>query len=499
MNNLKKTLALVATLAMASTAFVGCGSKDSSSDSAPAGTTAAPTDAPTEGDTEAPTDSADPTDGAEDPTDAPSTPSAGNSTELGEITLTTGGSTKFSLAAWNPDDAPALLEQWEAKAGVSADQVNFINMDCKGGEASEKYDNMFKANDDLDVYFVEADWALKYVNDDTKTAPLEALGFSDENFQDAYAYTAEIGRATKGANAGKMVGASWQCAAGGFAYRTDLAEQYLGVKTPEEMQAKIEGWDNFVAAATEVAEATDGKVALADSLGGMWQVFAANRTTPWVVDGALMIDDSCKTFADYAKTLWDNGGVTKNSQWSDAWIPAGKDGSCMGYFVSTWGFGEQAFFGQACENSYGKWAVCEGPDKYFWGGTWMVVNPATDNADLAQSFIFNATVDSEAMKEYALSKPEYVNNQTAMNAIIDAKEVPNQWVTDNLGGQNYFEALNENAKNIDLKGLITPYDATVKSKFLDAVTNNYCTNGESWEDTQKAAMSAVLAEVGSFE
>lgn len=493
MNNLKKTLALVATLAMASTAFVGCGSKDSSSDSAPAATTAAPTDAAT---TEAAATDAETTTDAETPTDAPS---GGNSTDLGEITLKTGGDTKFTLAAWNSDDAPALLEQWEKNTGVSADQVNFINMDCQGGDASAKYDNMFKSGDDLDLYFVEADWALKYINDDTKTAPLEALGFTDDNFKDAYAYTLEIGRATKGGNAGKMVGASWQCAAGGFAYRTDLAEQYLGIKTPEEMQAKIQGWDNFVATATEVAEATGGKVAFADTLGGMWQVFAANRTTPWVVDGALMIDDSCKTFADYAKTLWDNGGVTHNTQWSDAWIPSGKDGSCMGFFVSTWGFGEKAFFGQACENSYGKWAVCEGPDKYFWGGTWLVVNPATDNADLAQTFIYNATVDQNAMKEFALSKPEYVNNQTAMNEIIDAKEVPNQWVTDNLGGQNYFEALNENAKSIDIKGLITPYDATVKAKFLDAVTNNYCTNGESWEDTQKAAMSAVLAEVGSFE
>lgn len=484
MNNLKKTLALVATLAMASTAFVGCGSKDSSSD-APAATTAAPTDAATD----APTEGEKPTEG-EEPTDAPETPSAGNSTELGAVTLKTGGA-EFSVAAWNPDDVPALLEQWEKNTGYDAAKVNFTNFDCGGGAASEKYDALFSAGDDLDVYFCEADWALKYINDDTKTAPLEALGFSDANFQDAYAYTAEIGRATAGANAGKMVGASWQAAAGGFAYRTDLAEQYLGVKTPEEMQTKIQGWDNFVAAATEVATASDGKVAFADSLGGMWQVFAANRTQPWVVDGLLEIDDSCKVFADYAKTLWDNGGVTHNGQWTDAWIPAGKDGACMGYFVSTWGFGEQAFFGQASSDSYGKWAVCEGPDKYFWGGTWIVVNPATDNAEEAQSFIFNATVDSDAMKEFALSKPEYVNNQTAMNAIIDAKEVPNQWVTDNLGGQNYFEVLNENAKSIDLKGLITPYDAKIKEEFLNAVTEEYCA-GKSWDDT----VNRVYAKVG---
>lgn len=493
MNTLKKTLALVATLAMASTAFVGCGKDDSSSEAEKKSeaSTDAPTDAP-EDPTDAPED---PTDAPEDPTDAPETPSGvANSTEVGAVKLKTGGDT-FTVVAWNPDDVPALLTAWEEATGYDASKVNFINMDCGGGDAAEKYDNLFKSGDDLDVFFCEADWALRYINDDTKTAALEDLGFSDANFTDQFAYTQEIGRATKGKNAGKMVGASWQAAAGGFAYRADLAEQYLGVKTPEEMQAKIEGWDNFVAAATEVAEASGNKVALADSLGGMWQVFAANRNTPWVVDGLLEIDDSCKVFADYAKTLWDNGGVTHNSQWSDAWIPAGKDGTCMGYFVSTWGFGEQAFFGQASSESYGQWALCEGPDSYFWGGTWIVVNPATDNAEEAQSFILNSAVDQAAMKKYAISKPEYVNNMTAMKEIIDNGENPNEFVTKNLGGQNYFDVLNKSVLGVDLKGLITPYDATIKSTFLDAVTKEYCEKGASWDEVENKVYDDVFAAI----
>lgn len=497
MNTLKKTLALVATLAMASTAFVGCGKDDSSSDSTAtkdSSSTEDKTDAPDGTDAPDTTDGETPTDAPEDPTDAPTAAGTPNSTEVGAVKLKTGGDT-FTVAAWNPDDVPALLEAWEKATGYDANKVNFINLDCGGGDAAEKYDNLFKSGDDLDVFFCEADWALRYINDDTKTAALEDLGFTDANFTDQFAYTQEIGRATSGKNAGKMVGASWQAAAGGFAYRADLAEQYLGVKTPDEMQAKIEGWDNFVDAATTVAEQSGGKVALADSLGGMWQVFAANRTTPWVVDGLVEIDDSCKTFADYAKTLWDNGGVTHNSQWSDAWIPAGKDGSCMGYFVSTWGFGEQAFFGQASSESYGKWALCEGPDSYFWGGTWIVVNPATDNAEEAQSFILNSAVDQTAMKEYAISKPEYVNNMSAMKEIIDNGENPNKFVTDNLGGQNYFQVLNESVLGVDLKDLITPYDATIKSTFLDAVTKEYCTNGTSWDDVKLKVLADVTAAI----
>ncbi|MBE6863826.1 MAG: carbohydrate ABC transporter substrate-binding protein [Ruminococcus flavefaciens] len=386
------------------------------------------------------------------------------------------------------------MDLW-AQNGGDKGKVKFTSFGVGGGDASEKYDALFQSGKDLDVYFCEADWALKYINDDTKTAALEDLGFSEDNFSDVYSYTTEIGRATEGANKGKMVGASWQAAAGGFAYRTDLAEQYLGVKTPEEMQKKINNWDNFVAAATEVATKTDGKVALADSLGGMWQVFAANRKTPWVANGRVAFDQECETFAKYAKTLWDNGGVTKNGQWTDSWIPAGKDGSAMGYFVSTWGFGEKAFFGQASSESYGKWAVVQGPSAYFWGGTWIVVNPKTDNAEEAQQFIYTATVNPETMRKLALDKPEYVNNRTVMQTIVDNNECPNEWVTKDLNGQNYFAELHENAKSIDLKGLITPYDATIKTNFINAVQKEYCEGGASYEDTISKALSDVLTAI----
>ena len=481
MNTLKRTLALVATLAMASTAFASCGSDDSSSESTSTAATEAGQDA---------TDAA--TEEGQDATDAPVDNGGSDvefTDELGDVTLPTGGD-KFTVVAWNDQDVPALLDNW-GEFGGDTSKNNFISFGVGGGDASEKYDALFQSGDDLDVYFCEADWALKYINDDTKTAPLEALGFSEGNFADVYAYTNEIGRATEGANSGKIVGASWQAAPGGFAYRADLAEQYLGVTSPEEMQAKIEGWDNFVAAATTVAEATDGKVALADSLGGMWQVFAANRTQPWISNGRLTFDSSCEDFAKIAKTLWDNGGVTHNGQWTDSWIPAGQDGSCMGYFVSTWGFGEKAFFGQASSKSHGDWALCEGPAPYFWGGTWIVVNPKTDNADLAQSFIYNSTVNKEAMKKYATSKPDYVNNKVVMQELVDAKTDPDSYVTENLGGQNYFEVLHENAKAINLKGLITPYDALVKKEFLDAVTEVYCEGG-SYDDTISQAMDKVL-------
>lgn len=487
MNKLKRTLALVATLAMATTAFASCDKDDKSSSSKAESKTESSA-----------TDSKADESSAEESKNDPST----KSEEVGAIdsSLKTGGK-EFTVTSWNADDAEALVKMWNDKTGKTA---KFVNMSTDGGGAAEKYNNMIQAGDDLDVYFVEADWALQFVNDDTKTVGLDKLGFTDANFAEMYEYTDEIGKSTI---SGVRKGASWQAAAGGFAYRTDLAEQYLGVKTPEDMQKKIGTWADFEAAAKTVADASGGKTALADTLGGLWQVFAAGRTQAWVQNNKLTIDDSCKEFADLAKNLWDNKGVMQCDQWGKEWLPAGQSDATMGYFVSTWGFGDAiltAAAGGKDGATYGKWNICVGPQEYFWGGTWMVVHPETDNAEEAQSFIKTFTVDNATIKEYALSKPEYCNNKTVMDEIVkaassDPSTYKDQYVLNNLQGQNYFAVLDESVKGIDLKGLITPYDATIKAQFVKAVKEQYIVGGKSWEDTMTTFKKAVKTEISTLE
>lgn len=493
MNTLKRTLALVATLAMAATAFASCGDdKDSSSSSSSSSSEASKVEEPSE-------------DTSEDSSDAQDTTKAEEST--GEIADSVGkGDDTFTIAAWNADDVPFLIAQWKGLdydsiqddlANDAVDGIKFINFGVGGGDASEKYDNLFKSGDALDVYFCEADWALKYINDDEKTLPLADLGLGDSDFANIYAYTDEIGKSSDGVRKG----VSWQAAAGGFQYRSDLAQEYLGVTSPEEMQAAIGDWDKFVEAAQTVSEKSSGKTALADTLGGMWQAYACGRTTPWVVDNALQIDDFCKEFADTAKALWDCGGVTKNGQWTDEWTAAGTNDTCMGYFVSTWGFGSFALDAAGGEGgaTYGKWAVCQGPQPFFWGGTWIVVNPKTDNGEEARDFIISATSNEDQMSTYAVNKPEYVNNSKVMDDLISSNTVFNEKITNNLGGQNFYAELADNAKTIDFNGLITPYDATIKTDFINVVKEQYLEGGASWDDTVEAFKDKIAEDVTAID
>ena len=81
-----------------------------------------------------------------------------------------------------------------------------------------------------------------------------------------------------------------------------------------------------------------------------------------------------------------------------------------------------------------------------------------------------------------------------MQEIVDSGENPNDYVTNLLDGQNYFAVLHENAKKINLNGLITPYDATIKSDFIETVQSEYLESGASWEDTQIAFMKKVASD-----
>lgn len=498
MNKLKKTLALVAALSMTVTAFASCG--DDPSSSTPSSSTA---ESSTAESSAADSSDAGNEDSSEESSQAPQESS-------GEVDASVGqGGDTLTIAAWNADDVPYLIAQWKGidyssedarKALVAdleadkVDGVHFISFGVGGGKAAENYDQLFKDGSDLDVYFCEADWALKYINDDSKTLDLAKLGLGDADFSNIYGYTDTIGMSESGVRKG----ISWQAAAGGFAYRADLAEEYLGAKTPDDMQKEVADWDKFVAAAQKVSEASSGSVALADSLGGLWQAYACGRTSPWVVNGVLTIDSFCEDFATTAKTLWDCNGVSHENQWDDTWKTAGLTGNTMGYFVSTWGFG--GFFldaaGGVGGDQYGKWALCEGPTPYYWGGTWIVVNPATDNGNEAREFIISATSDEAAMTEYAKTKPEYVNNKKVMDDLIAANTVFNEDVTGNfVDNQNIYASLADVAKQIDFNGLITPYDAKVKEDFITAVKEELCQGGKSWDDTKTRFEDDVLEHI----
>lgn len=480
MNTLKKTLALVAALAMTTTAFVGC-EKDGESGKDGDTTTAKPAET-----TKAPDDS--------------------NPDEKPEIKLPTNGKT-LTVMSWN-DEFPKMVENYYIKDNPLPDGVTYnpVSFGVGGGGASEKYDPYFTSGEDIDIFCLEADFALKYMESDTYVAPLSDVGLTKADFSKNYEYTLEIGTSN-----GVLKGVSFQAAPGGYVYRKDLAESYLGATTPEEMQAFVKDWDTFKASAKTVLEKSgDKKTAMAATVGGIWQVFATARSSSWVVDGALNVDKDVTDFLSFAKELADAGYVNKDiDQWAQdgSWHQLGQTDQVMGYFVSTWGLkdnegkdnGADGFMTQAAGSkggaTYGKWNITEGPQAYFWGGTWLVVNPNCDNADLAAEVIKYFCSTDESMKKYATATGDFVNNKDVMKQLVEEKTNANG----NLGGQDQFQVLNKVAANLDMdSSLITKYDSAIKGEFMTACADYLDGKTASVDDAVKAFKESVAAKVSGI-
>lgn len=482
MNNLKKTLALVAALAMTATAFVGCGSKDEASTSESA------TEAATTAAEEAEATEAEESEAAEESETEAEEVVESDVPALGTPDGTLGeGGDALTILCWTEDDLSYMYDVVANASGMDKAKMVYKNVGANGTEANEKYAQVFASDEDVDLYFCDADWNMAYQNNDEYSAPLSAVGITEDMYANAYGYTVNMGKDKNGV----LKGATWQVAAGGYAYRTDLAEEYLGITTPEDMQAAISDWDAFWATAATVYEKSGNVTAMADSLGGVWRAYSnGNRTTAWVQDGVITADNSKACLGDFinmAKTNFDAGYISGAQQWTDDWLPQGMSAGAQanktfGFFFPTWSLGAGSQLSQAegeegAEGStYGLYNVVSGPTGWFWGGSWICVSPKSDNATEAGQFIYYMTVDTTSMQAYVDAKGDFVNNKVVMDNTIAAGTNSNPL----LGGQDQLATLAESASKIDMS-IATQYDATINSELQNAV-QAYCDGTIASED-----------------
>ena len=97
------------------------------------------------------------------------------------------------------------------------------------------------ADDKIDLFLVEADYALKYVDTDY-TMPVTDLGITDADLANQYQYTKDIVTDSNGV----LKGVSWQGCPGVLFYNREAAKEVLGSDDPAEVQKYVVDWDTSV-------------------------------------------------------------------------------------------------------------------------------------------------------------------------------------------------------------------------------------------------------------
>lgn len=362
------------------------------------------------------------------------------------------------------DKAPGIPE------GVT---VNWIINPSDGGVYQEKLDEALRnqadaAQDDkIDMFLAEADYIYKYT-DSSATLDISTLGLS--KLDTMYQYTVDAASAN-----GVTKGVSFQCCPAALIYRRSIAKDVLGTDDPTEVQAKLDSWEKFD---TVAADAKAKGYYMTGSYVGTYRVYSNNTTSPWVdASGNLSIDAAIKDYITQTKTYMDNGYTLPSGIWdaqcTDQMFAEGKT---MCFFGPGWYYNFSMGNAQdPAKGCYGDWAICQGPQAYFWGGTWLLAATGTDNQQMLVDIFNLFTADEDVLSSMVADQGQFVNNTAVNQKFADDPDYGNAF----LGGQNDTALFVELAKNIKFENK-TGYDQLLNEKLPEHFLPYF--NGEATEE-----------------
>jgi len=475
----KRALSLILATAMVAGSLMGCGGGTSASSSAPAAEPAAEEPAAEEPAAEEPA--------AEEP--AAEAPAA----EAGKV---------INIYCWNNEFPNRMMDHYpgftandpadSTKGGKIGDYtVNFVVTDNKDNMYQNKLDEALVAqadaadNDKVDIFLIEADYAMKYTDPEIDVAmPLDELGITDADLAKQFQYTKDVVTDADG----KIRGSSWQACSGGLIFNRAIAKEVLGSDDLETVQAAVADWDAFNATAQKMKDAGYKIVATANDT---FRVYSNNVSGKWVQDGQIVVDDNVKKWAEDSKALVDAGMTTTNDMWSDDWSKGFQaPGDVFCYFGPAWliNFSMGADPSKEDDGSIahaGGWGLVNGPQGFYWGGTWICAARGTDNADAVKDIILNMTTNDEIMKDIAVKDSDCVNNKDVLNALATDETFGNGV----LGGQNPYQMLSDGAELIDLSNL-SPYDQACVEEYQNAM-KNYFDGNATYDEAYAQFIKAV--------
>ena len=314
------------------------------------------------------------------------------------------------------------------------------------------------------------------------------IGLTDEQLAGQYKYTQDIATAD-----GVLKGVTWQATPGLFAYRRSIAKDVLGTDDPAEVQAALSDWDKFDAVA-EQAAAKGYK--MLSGYDDSFRTFSNNVSAPWVDGTTVKVDANIMKWVEQTKLYTENGYNNKSSLWNDVWAAdQGPDGKVFGFFYSTWGINFTLLGNSLADSNapaevgngiFGDYAVCEGPQPYYWGGTWICAAAGTDNAETIKDVMAKLTCDKDIALAITTDTQDYTNNVEAMDELASS-----DYASAFLGGQNHIALFAKAAPNIDMSNA-GPYDQGCNEGIQTAFKDYF--DGVVDIDTAKKNFETIIME-----
>ena len=242
---------------------------------------------------------------------------------------------------------------------------------------------------------------ISHFTDSKYVVPVTELGIEDRDIEQMYDYTKTIASDAKD----NLVGLAWKVCPGAFIYRKSLASQLIGYEDEQNIQSYVKDWDTFVDTARAIGKKSEGSVKMLAS-----------------------VDVLDKSFQPAIKNAY-----TIDSQF----INASSQGNIFGYFCDTEVLSQLEKVNQG--ESKGDWTVCEGPEGFINGGSWIFVSDKCSDTQLAGNIVKTLCTDSNVMAKMMEKEKVFVNNRKVMSNAYNT----NKGKIELLGGGDYIRVFDK--------------------------------------------------------
>lgn len=361
----KKIVSVLVCAVMTAGLLAGCSGSDATNGTVETdAATQAATEAAQEAETEVP--AAEVTEGTE--TAAEDMQSAEDSSDIsGEITI------------WDWNDAYENKIYPEFQKAYPNIKVNYVTV--AHGDYMQKLQSAIATGTDVpDIILGEGAWRGKLFDMDILDN-LEAEPYNIDR-DDMFDYLHEGMSNFRD----EIIGVDQSIAPAGFAYKRDLAKEYLGTDDPAEVYEMISTWDKFIETGKEVLEKSDGKVKMLAGFGDVLYATRLQNCAAYIDGNEIDITSRMQTPLETAVKVRNAGILDDNELDTPSWNAEFAESDCIFFPSAPWSC-EWHVAANDPEGS-GNWALTKATESgYTKGGTSVSIYKDSPNKEAAFAYL----------------------------------------------------------------------------------------------------------------
>jgi multiple sugar transport system substrate-binding protein len=263
---------------------------------------------------------------------------------------------------------------------------------------------------------------------------------------------------------GEIVGVDQSIAPAGFAYKRDLALEYLGTDNPDEVYEHISSWDKFIETGKKISEESNGSINMLPGFGDVLYATKGQTTQDYVDGDTIDITKRMSKALETAIKVRDADIVGDNELDTPSWNAEFAENETIFFPAAPW----------SCEwhvaandpDGAGNWGLTKAPESgYTKGGTSVGIYSKSENKEAAFAYlqwvyfsIDGSIVSRDVIGQYSSLKACYEGDNPIYNEAGAYDEF--------FGGQNlakYF--VEEIVPNIESTQNESAYETIVNEVF----------------------------------